>query len=134
MVAGWAKFKRHSSFFAALHTLKKMGEMPKVILVGYPADMTKEDVLREAEYFGVRDQIELHEWITQEEVNRQLNRAKVNVLWSRKEGFNRAIIEGMFAGVPCILRNGHNFGQPADRMLCHPGRAAGEAALDNRKS
>jgi hypothetical protein len=52
----------------------------------------------------------MHERVSPEEVNRHLNRAKVNVVWSRREGVNRAIIEGMFAGVPGILRQGFNFG------------------------
>ncbi len=32
------------------------------------------------------------------------------MIWSRKEGVNRAIIEGMFAGTPCIVREGFNYG------------------------
>src|SRR5437879_9782962 len=58
----------------------------------------------------VHKHVEIYEWISPEEVNQQLNRAKVNLVWSRKEGVNRAIIEGMFAGVPCILREGFNYG------------------------
>jgi len=58
----------------------------------------------------VDDQIEWHEGLPQSGVNALLNRSKVNVIWSRKEGVNRAIIEGMFAGVPCIVREGFNYG------------------------
>jgi GR25 family glycosyltransferase involved in LPS biosynthesis len=48
--------------------------------------------------------------VTYAEVNDQINRAKVHVLWSRKEGVNRAIVECMFAGVPSIVREGFNYG------------------------
>ena len=82
----------------------------KAILVGYPMGQTKDDVCERAKYYGVFDQLEIHESITSEEVNTHFSRAKVNVLWSRREGWNRAIIEGMFAGVPCVLRKGHNYG------------------------
>jgi glycosyltransferase involved in cell wall biosynthesis len=58
----------------------------------------------------VQDQLECHEGLSQDEVNHHLNRAKVNIIWSRKEGVNRSIVEGMFAGVPCILRTGFNYG------------------------
>ena len=54
--------------------------------------------------------METHEWLSPAGVNEQLNRAKVNVMWSRREGVIRAIIEGMFAGVPCIVRDGFNYG------------------------
>jgi glycosyltransferase involved in cell wall biosynthesis len=110
MVAGWADFKRHHRFFQALRTLRNRGARLRTILVGYPVQKTKAAILREAEYYGVCDQLEIHEWVTQEKVNGLLNRSKVNIIWSRREGVNRAIIEGMFAGVPCILREGFNYG------------------------
>lgn len=110
IVAGWADFKRHHRFFQALRTLHCRNIILKVTLIGYPMGKIKDDILQAAEYYGVSDQLEVYEWITQEEVNFQLNRAKVNVIWSRKEGANRAIIEGMLADVPCVLREGHNYG------------------------
>lgn len=112
VVAGWADFKRHHRFFQGLRALQRQKVVLKVILIGYPMQKTKNDIVREAEYYGVGGQLEVYEWITQEEVNYQLNRSKVNVIWSRKEGVNRAIIEGMFAGVPCIVREGFNYGYP----------------------
>jgi glycosyltransferase involved in cell wall biosynthesis len=110
MVAGWGAYKRHHRFFAALRTLRRRGVTPKVVLVGYPLGMSKSDILRQAACYGVEDQLECYEKLTQSEVNYQLNRAKVNIIWSRKEGVNRSVVEGMFAGVPCILRRGFNYG------------------------
>src|SRR5262249_32084282 len=66
------------------------------------------------------------------EVNRQLCRAKVNLLWSRKEGFNRAIIEGMCAGVPCIMREGFNFGHHYDYINAKTGCFSSERDLPDR--
>jgi glycosyltransferase involved in cell wall biosynthesis len=64
-----------------------------------------------------------------DEVNRMMNRAKVNVLWSRREGFNRAVIEGMFAGLPCVMRAGFNYGHHHDYVNPATGRYADEAEL-----
>jgi glycosyltransferase involved in cell wall biosynthesis len=110
MVAAWGGYKRHDRFLAALQTLRRRNIKPRVVLVGYRLGMSKEDILQRARFYGVLDQIECHEGLTQEQVNHHLNRAKVNIIWSRKEGVNRAIVEGMFAGVPCIIRDGFNYG------------------------
>jgi glycosyltransferase involved in cell wall biosynthesis len=129
MIASWARFKRHARFFAALRSLRKRGHRLSVSLLGYPTDCQMADIAREAEYYGVRDQVEFFEWLKPEEVNYQLNRAKVNVIWSRKEGVNRAIIEGMFADVPCILRHGFNYGHPYPYVNAQTGRFADEETL-----
>jgi glycosyltransferase involved in cell wall biosynthesis len=110
MVASWASFKRHARFFSALRTLKERGHVLRTSLVGYPGGMSREAILEQADYYGVGDQVETHEWLSPEGVNEQFNRARVNIIWSRREGVNRAIIEGMFAGIPCILRSGFNYG------------------------
>jgi glycosyltransferase involved in cell wall biosynthesis len=114
LIAAWAHYKRHDAFFRALARLRARGERLKTVLIGYRGDCTREDIVRLAQYHGVADQLELHERLPPEEVNRHLNRVKVNVLWSRREGFNRAIIEGFFAGTPGIMREGFNYG------YCYP--------------
>src|SRR5213078_1833422 len=106
----WAKFKRHHRFLAALARLRARGERLRAILVGYPLDFPLDHVRRLVRYYGVADQVELYERLPAADVNELFNRARVNVLWSRREGFNRSIIEGMFAGVPAILREGFNYG------------------------
>jgi glycosyltransferase involved in cell wall biosynthesis len=110
MIAGWVSFKRHHEFFHGLMKLRKKGIALKTVLVGYPNGYTRSDIVAIAAYYGVVDQLEIFEWISPEEVNYQLNRSKVNIIWSRREGVNRAVIEGLFAGVPCILREGFNYG------------------------
>ena len=80
------------------------------MLLGYPQGRSREDICRQANYFGVLDLLEIHENLQAEAVAEHMARAKVNVIWSRKEGVNRAIIEGMFADVPCIVRKGFNYG------------------------
>ena len=110
MVATWGRYKRHHRFFAALRTLRRSGIALRAILIGYPAGCTMSELQEDAAWFGVADQLEWYERLTPAEVNRQFNRAKVNVMWSRREGFNRVVIEGMLAGVPCVMRDGFNYG------------------------
>ncbi|MFZ0927656.1 MAG: glycosyltransferase [Syntrophobacteraceae bacterium] len=129
MVGSWAPLKRHASLFSALKKLRSKNIKLKTCLIGYPMGYTLEDIRSIAKDFGVDDQIEYHEWVTPEEVNYHLNRSKVNVLWSRFEGSNRAIIEGMFAGVPCILRRGITYGHKYDYINAKTGCYADDSDL-----
>jgi glycosyltransferase involved in cell wall biosynthesis len=129
MIASWGRFKRHARFFAALAELKRRGGRLSGTLIGYPTDCQMADIAREAAHFGVLDQLELLEWVTPEEVNYHLNRTKVNVVWSRREGVNRVIIEGMYANIPCIVRDGFNYGYRYPYINSSTGRFATEAAL-----
>jgi glycosyltransferase involved in cell wall biosynthesis len=131
-LSSWANFKRHRRLFAALNVLRRRGEKPRAILVGYPVDRALEDIARLARYYGVLDQLEFHEGIDAEQVNRHLNRARVNVVWSRREGVNRAVIEGLHAGTPCILREGFNYGYHYDFINDQTGCYAAEAELPDR--
>ncbi len=110
MVASWANFKRHYKFFRILKNMRKRGKVLRTILVGYPIERSLDEIREQASFFGIEDQIEFYEWLSPEEVNLQMNRAKVNLVWSRYEGNNRVLLEGMFAGVPFILREGFNYG------------------------
>jgi glycosyltransferase involved in cell wall biosynthesis len=129
MVAGWSEYKRHWAFFSALRRLRKHGVKPKVVLIGYPIGDSEEDICQQAELYGVRDLLEMHESLSAEEVNQFMNRAKVNLLWSRREGVNRTIIEGMFAGVPCIVRQGMNYGYHYPHINPQTGRFSTEDRL-----
>ena len=129
MVASWASFKRHDRVFDAMRLLKERGPAVRASLVGYPNGMTREQILDLAAYYGVDDQVEAHEWLPPEGVNEQINRAKVNLIWSRREGVNRAIIEGMFAGIPCIVRDGFNYGYRYPYVNEQTGTFATEAGL-----
>jgi glycosyltransferase involved in cell wall biosynthesis len=129
MIASWARFKRHARFFAALSKLRARGHRLTVSLLGYPIDCSMRDIAAEAAYYGVADQLEFFEHVPPDQVNYQLNRARINVMWSRREGVNRAIIEGMFANVPCILREGFNYGYHYPYVNQETGRFATEDTL-----
>ena len=129
MVAAWAKFKRHGDFFKAIAKLKNEGITPNIVLVGYAVDMTKQDILALAKYYEVEQWLTIYENITHAEVAALLNRSKVNVLWSKFEGNNRAIIEGMFCNTTVVMREGHNYGELYDFINKQTGCFANEETL-----
>src|SRR5207344_1058889 len=101
----------------------------KTVLVGYRYDRTREDIEGLAAHFGIKDQIETYERISQTEVSALLARSKVHVLWSRRECANRAIIEAMMADVPVIVRDGLTFGYRYPYINEQTGRFVPEARL-----
>jgi glycosyltransferase involved in cell wall biosynthesis len=129
MVAAWTGIKRHWRFFRALAALRRRGHRLRVALVGYRYDKTIEDIRAQANYFGIGDQVELFERLSQDEVSALLARSKVHVLWSRRECANRAIIEAMLADVPVIVRTGLTFGFKYPYINDQTGRFVEEAAL-----
>jgi glycosyltransferase involved in cell wall biosynthesis len=111
IVSGWARFKRHHEIFKALNKVKKVLPDLKVTLVGYPHDLTLDNIKEIAVLYNLSENITFYEWIPPLEVSRLYAKAKVNLLWSRFEGLNRSIIEGMFCNISCIMREGFNYGQ-----------------------
>jgi glycosyltransferase involved in cell wall biosynthesis len=131
VVAAWSRFKRHANIFKAIKSLKDKGEKLNITLVGYPGDMTMDDIKALANYYNINEQITYYEWISPQEVAKLMMRAKVNLLWSRMEGVNRAIIEGMFCNTPCILRDGFNYGQKYSYINDKTGEFCTEDNLPN---
>jgi glycosyltransferase involved in cell wall biosynthesis len=131
MVSSWMAFKRHARVFAALGKLRRRGRKLRALLVGYSwiGGLTRDDIFRQAQYFGVSDQIEILEGIPWQQVAAELSRSKCHVVWSRREGSNKAIIEAMLADVPSILRAGFNFGQHYHYINPQTGCFADERSL-----
>jgi glycosyltransferase involved in cell wall biosynthesis len=129
MVAAWSGIKRHWRFFRTLAALRRRGHRLRVTLVGYRYDKTLDEIRQQANYFGVGDQVELFERLSQFEVSALLARSRVHVLWSRRECANRAIIEAMLADVPVIVRSGLTYGFRYPYINEQTGRFVDEAAL-----
>lgn len=127
MVAAWGDYKRHHRFFEAVASLRRGGRLLNVTLAGYGDGM--DSVRASAENRGILDQLTFVHQVPPQQVAELYARARVNVLWSRFEGNNRAIVEGMLCDTPCILREGHNFGHQYDFINSTTGRFATEAQL-----
>jgi len=128
-VAGSGTYKRHERLLKALAEVKRRRGQLKAVFVGYPSDLTKDDIQLQSRYYGVEDNIEFHERLSPEQVNDLYTRSRVNVLWSRREGTPRTPIEGMLAGVPCIMRKGFNFGGHYDYINEQTGCFSTEKSL-----
>lgn len=129
MIAAWSTVKRHWRFFRQLGELRRRGHRLRAALLGYPIDLTRADIEAQARHFGVADQIELHESLPLPQVARLLSRSQAHVLWSRKEGANRGLIEALFVDVPIVVREGLAYGHPYDYVNARTGRFAKEDGL-----
>jgi glycosyltransferase involved in cell wall biosynthesis len=112
MVANWGLAKRHKELFKAL---SKVSRPLKVVLVGFPwENRTKEDIVNEFNYYvGKKSKdIELicKEKIPHHEVTQILCETKCSLLLSKKEGFNKGIMESLFCNVPAIVYDKHRGG------------------------
>lgn len=128
-VAAWSWYKRHWALFRALSELKRRRPDLRVALVGYPAGLTKEDILQQAARFGLDGSLTVFERLPAAQVSEVLASSRVNVLWSRREGSPRATIEGMAAGVPFVIRRGFNYGHEYGYVTPSTGAFADEASL-----
>lgn len=131
MVAAWARFKRHGAFLKCIKALREERPHLKVSLVGYPVDLQLSDIEKLLAAHGLQDCVALYENVSTEEVSGLLQRSKCQVLWSKFEGNNRAIIEGLLCDTPLILRQGHNYGQHYDYINEQTGSFAGESSFSS---
>jgi len=134
IVAGWAQFKRHYSLFKNIKKLRDIGKKYSVVCAGYPGDLNLTEIKKLAHYYGISDQVEFFEWLDPSQMVSMYQRSKVNLLWSFFEGSNRAIIEGMFCDTPCILKQGHNYGEHYDFINKETGSFCNEHELPERIS
>lgn len=112
MVANWARFKRHWVLFDALRGMERPDL--RVILIGQPDSGRTVDTIRgEAEAFGVAGQIEFLDRIAVEEVWHWLERSRVSLIFSRREGSCVAVAESLMAGAPVGLLKDAEIGSRA---------------------
>lgn len=131
MVAAWAKYKRHKAFLEAIKPLITNRSNLSILLIGYPGDLKKSDIQSLVDNNGMTKNVKVLEWLKPQEVANYQKRAKVNILWSKFEGNNRAIIEGMFSNTPAIMREGHNYGEHYDFINSKTGHFASESNLSS---
>jgi hypothetical protein len=126
MVAMWNDVKRHHVLLKALRSINDPSL--RAALLGDTWNLTKADMEAMADFYGVRRNITFLHGLNQPEVNELLNRTKVNVMLSLREGSNKTIFEGLFAGVPCIVLK-NNLGVNKNYINEHTGRLIDEKEL-----
>lgn len=100
-VAVYGIYKRHHILFRAIRDIKDPSY--RVALIGVPWRGSRREIEKIIDYYAVRDRVDIFENVGPDKVNVILNKSKVNILLSLKEGSNRAIFEGFFANTPAIV-------------------------------
>ena len=101
MLANFATYKRHILLFEALRSLPKS---LRVVLVGRPAvGRSAEDIMAEAEEYGVADRFELIQGATNDDVRDYLCSARLVLGLSGREGSYVGLAEALFANAPVAL-------------------------------
>lgn len=134
MVANWARFKRHWVLFDALRRIRRPDL--KVVLIGQPDTCrTVDDVRQEARAFGVDGQVAFLDRLPVEQVWRWLERSRISLVFSRREGSCVAVAESLMAGTPVGLLAGAEIGsrafiQPGTGRLLREGPDLGKEILE----
>jgi glycosyltransferase involved in cell wall biosynthesis len=101
MVASFQRLKRHAVLFRALQKIRP--KRLRVALVGATWERDRQEFEEEIRSFGVQDDCTIFQGLSAEQVNDVLNRSKVKLLLSKMEGGNKAVLEALAAGTPCII-------------------------------
>lgn len=93
--------KRIHAFLHAIAQIDDPAYRCALVMGNWGANRTR--ILALINHYGVAERVAVHGRMSQRDLNVLLNRSKVNVLLSLKEGSNRALFEGFFAGTPALL-------------------------------
>lgn len=111
--------------------LKTLGEIvarrgsvrAALVMGGWGGDKSTFDEL--LNLYSLHDQVEVFMNLKQPQLNELLNRARVSVLLSKKEGSNKTLFESMFADTPVLLVK-DNIGVNKDYINEHTGMLVAE--------
>lgn len=111
MVANFSRFKRHWLLFEAL---RRMPPDLRVVLIGIAPPGRGVDVIRaEARAFGAPQELEILPGVPNSTVGSYQERAKVSLIFSRREGSCVAVAESLFAGSPVGMMHDAHVGSKA---------------------
>ena len=111
MVANFLQFKRHWLLFEAL---RRMPRNLRVVLIGISAPgRTADDIRAEARAFGARQDLEILSGLPNSVVGQYQERARVSLIFSRREGSCVATAEALFAGAPVGMMHDAHVGSKA---------------------
>lgn len=100
-VSNHKRVKRNFIFLKALAKIRHEDFKAAIVCSGWGSDRDYIFKLRDA--FNLGEKVEILEKLSQADLNIVLNKSKVNLLLSLKEGSNRSIFESMFANIPCLI-------------------------------
>lgn len=125
-VCTYKPIKRHHALFNAIRKINDPSYKAALVCVSWGG--TRSEIENLIDHYKIRDNITVYENCAPQRVNELLNRSKVNVLLSLKEGSNRSIFEGFFSNVPCIVLK-NNIGINKNYINAMTGRLIEEKEL-----
>jgi len=103
-IANFHPMKRHHVYLKTISKLKSQGYRAALVCGAW--GKRKSDIEKMVRYFGLKDVVDQFEQLPQSSLNELLNKSRLNVLMSLKEGSNRTIFEGFFSNTPgLVLKN-----------------------------
>lgn len=118
--------KRIHIFFRAIKSLGDPTYKAAVVLGDWGEFY--ERIVDLIDLYGVKRNVTVFKNLSPKELNALYNKSKVNVLLSLKEGSNRVIFEGFFAGIPGIVLS-ENVGVNKSYLTAETGKVVDETAL-----
>ena len=128
-VASFNPVKRVDRYIRALVRINRKRKDFRAALVCAPPGFSRRETMATLDWARNRANIEFFDGMPQSDLNVLLNQSKVNVLLSLKEGANKALSEGMFAGTPAILLE-ENIGVNRASINEQTGRIMPDAKLE----
>lgn len=102
MVANWGEFKRHWDFF---NVLRQLPANWRIVLVGQrEGGRDAGFIAKLANRIGVPQSLEIHQSIPISEVSALQQKARVSLIFTRREGCCVAAVESIFAGCAVGMR------------------------------
>lgn len=102
-VANYNSVKRQHVFFKAINEIIARGVAYRPLLVCGLWGENKSEILQLIKHYKIEDVLVVVEEASPAYLNELFNKSKVNILLTLKEGSNRTIFEGFFAGTPGIV-------------------------------
>jgi len=127
-VANLTPIKRVHVLLNALRIAARRGHPLRAIIVLSSWGGNQSAFEQMVDFYGVRSQVTVLMNLNHPQLNEWVNRARVSVLLSRKEGSNKTLFESMFAGTPVLLLK-NNIGVNKDYINQHTGRLVNEPEL-----
>lgn len=101
-VANLSRSKRLHAYLRAVASIVALDSTYKGALVCSSWGGSRKTLGALLEFYEVERHVDVFHQVSQDRLNEILNRAKVNVLMSLKEGSNKSLFEAMFAGTPVL--------------------------------
>jgi glycosyltransferase involved in cell wall biosynthesis len=127
-VANLTPMKRVNVYLRAVSEIVRQRPGFRAALVVSSFGGNKEEFEQMLRWYELGPQLTVLMNQTQSQLNDMVNRSKVSVLLSRKEGSNKTLFESMFADTPVILLR-NNIGVNKDYVNEHTGRLIDEPQL-----